>query len=80
MIRTCGLACSGVAVALFLSGAAWAFPAAPVDSNAPSNVILAADKCGKATHRDEHGQCAKDDRDHCAKGRRWNEGHGRCEK
>lgn len=80
MIRFCGLAGAGVAVALLLSGAASAFPAAPIDSNAVSTVILAADKCGKANHRDEHGHCAKDDRDHCAKGRRWHEEHGRCEK
>jgi hypothetical protein len=40
---------------------------APVDSKAPSNVILAADHCGKGNHRDEDGQCHPDDRDHCAR-------------
>ena len=80
MTRICGLALSGIAMGLLLSGAAWAFPAAPVNSNAASNVILAADKCGKGNHKDERGHCAKDDRDHCAKGRRWNDGHGRCER
>jgi hypothetical protein len=75
-----GLAFSGVVLASFLSTGAWAFPAAPVNSAAPSNVILAADHCGKGNHRDEHGHCVRDDRDHCAAGRRWHEEHGRCEK
>jgi hypothetical protein len=79
MTRTSGLAFSGIVLASFLSVSAWAFPAAPVDSKAPSNVILAADGCGKGSHRDE-GRCSRDDRDHCARGRHWHEGHGRCEK
>jgi hypothetical protein len=80
MTRTSGLAFSGIVLGSFLSVTAWAFPAAPVDTKAPSHVILAADGCGSGKHMDEHGHCAKDDRDHCASGRHWHEGHGRCEK
>ncbi len=80
MTRTSVLAISGIVLGSFLSVTAWAFPAAPVDTRTPSNVILAADKCGKGNHRDEHGHCMKDDRDHCARGRHWHEEHGRCEK
>jgi hypothetical protein len=80
MSRTSIVALAGVALGSFLSVSAWAFPAAPVDSKAPSNVILAADGCGRGNHRGEHGRCERDDRDHCSRGRHWHEGHGRCEK
>ncbi len=80
MTRTSRLAFSGIMLGSFLSVSAWAFPAAPVDSKTPSSIILAADKCGRGSHREEHGRCVRDDRDHCARGRRWHEEHGRCEK
>lgn len=80
MTRTLGLAFSGIVLGSFLSVSAWAFPAAPVDSKATSSIILAAEGCGRGSHREEHGRCVRDDRDHCARGRRWHEGHGRCER
>ncbi len=82
MTRTSGLAVC-IVLGSFLSVSAWAFPAAPagsVESKAPSSIILAADKCGRGSHRDERSRCVRDDRDHCARGRRWHEEHGRCEK
>jgi len=79
MTRTSGLVLAGFVIGS-LSVNAWAFPTAPADSKASSGIILVADKCDKGSHKDEHGRCAKDDRDHCAQGRRWNEKSGRCEK
>jgi hypothetical protein len=80
MTKTSGLAFSGVVLGSFLSVSAWAFPAAPVDSKAPSSIILAAEGCGGGNHRNEHNRCVRDDHDHCGGGRHWHEGHGRCEK
>jgi hypothetical protein len=79
-MRTSTVALAGLALGSFLSAGAWAFPAAPVDSIASSNITLAADKCGRGNHRDEHGVCVRDDRDHCGRGWHWHEGHGRCER
>ena len=80
MTKTSGLAVAGgVVLGSFLSVCAWAFPIAPIDSKASSSITLVADKCGKGSHK-EAGRCAKDDRDHCAANRRWNEKSSRCEK
>jgi hypothetical protein len=79
MTRISALAFCGIMLGSFLSVSAGAFPGAPVDSKALSSIILAADKCGKGNHR-ENGRCVRDERDHCASGRRWHEEHGRCEK
>ncbi|MBO0758930.1 MAG: hypothetical protein J2P54_24040 [Bradyrhizobiaceae bacterium] len=79
MTKTSGLVLAGIALGSFLSVSAWAFPAAPADSKASSGIILVADGCGRGSHK-EHGHCARDERDHCARGRHWHEEHGRCEK
>jgi hypothetical protein len=44
-------------VGSFLSVSAWALPAAPLASNAGSDVILAADGCGRGFHRGPFGHC-----------------------
>lgn len=57
MSKTLPVALSAALLGSFMSVSAWAFPAAPVDSNAASDVILAAQGCGPGFHRGPYGRC-----------------------
>jgi len=60
MSKTSALTLAGAAVGSFLSFSAWALPAAPLDSKANSDVILAAEGCGPGWHRGPFGHCVRD--------------------
>ena len=66
MSNTSAIAFAGIVVASFLSVSAWSFPAAPVDSRAAFDVILAAGQsketlhCARGTHFSSRaGQCLR---------------------
>jgi hypothetical protein len=57
MSKTSALAFAGVVLGSALCASAWAFPAAPVDSRAASDVIPVAEGCGPGYHRNVFGHC-----------------------
>jgi hypothetical protein len=71
------LAVTGAVLGSFLSASAFAFPAAPRDSKAPSEVILVADGCGPGFHRGPYGHCRPNERV-CPYGTHWAPFWGRC--
>jgi hypothetical protein len=76
MSNTSAVAFTGVMLASFLSVSVWAFPAAPVDSKATSDVILAA-ACKPGFHLAD-GKCEPNKRPYCGRGRHWSVAEQRC--
>ncbi len=62
MLKTSAFALTGALLGSFLSFSAWALPAAPLDSKAASDVILAAEGCGPGFHRGPYGRCRPNER------------------
>jgi hypothetical protein len=79
MPKTSALA-AGALLGSFVSFTAWAFPAAPAESRAPSNIILAAEGCGPGFHRGPFGHCRPNEAPHriCPGGWHFSEFRGRC--
>jgi hypothetical protein len=80
MSKTSAVAVAGVVLASFLSAGAWAFPAAPRDSKAPSDVILVAEGCGPGFHRGPFGHCRPNEPPHriCPPGWHFSAFRDRC--
>lgn len=80
MLKTFALAFAGAVLGSFLSVSAWALPAAPLGSNAASDVILAADGCGPGFHRGPLGHCRPNILRHriCPLGWHFSPFRGRC--
>jgi hypothetical protein len=80
MLKTSVLACTGAALGVFLSVSAFALPAAPVDSKAASDVILAAEGCGPGFHRGRFDRCVPNEPPHriCPRGWHFSPFRDRC--
>lgn len=79
MPKTSTLVLAAAVLGSFLSVGAWAFPAAPVDSQAESNVILAAGGCGPGFHRGWFGRCRPNAPPRvCGPGWHYSAFRGRC--
>jgi hypothetical protein len=65
MSNTSTIAFAGVVLVSFLSVGAQAFPAAPVDSKATFDVILAAGGCKLGFHQGLDGQCQSNETRQC---------------
>lgn len=79
MSRTSALVFAGVALGTLYSLSAWAFPISAPSSNSASNIILAAEGCGRGEHR-EHGRCYPDREHHriCPPGFHFSERVDHC--
>jgi hypothetical protein len=80
MLKTSAFAIAGAMLGSFLSVSAWALPAAPLDTKAASDVILAADGCGRGFHRGPFGHCRPNEWPHriCPFGWHFAPFWGRC--
>ncbi|HEY1543676.1 MAG TPA: hypothetical protein VGG01_14785 [Xanthobacteraceae bacterium] len=79
MSRTSALVIAGAALGTLLSFSAWALPISAPSSNSASNIILAAEGCGRGEHR-EHGRCEPDRPHHriCPPGFHFSDRADRC--
>jgi hypothetical protein len=80
MPRTSIFAVTGAVLGSFLSVSAFAFPAAPHDAKAPSDLILVEGGCGPGFHRGPYGRCYPNEIPHrvCPYGMHWAPFWHRC--